>query len=48
MTTSEEATSDGKKCTLELYRKGRDYINHALKILPFIEAISELHPIAKG
>jgi len=28
--------------------KGRDYINHALKILPFIEAISEVHPIAKG
>jgi len=29
-------------------REGRDYINHALKILPFIEAISEVHPIAKG
>ena len=29
-------------------REGRSYINHALKILPFIEAISEVHPIAKG
>ena len=29
-------------------REGRDYINHAVKILPFIEAISEAYPIAKG
>jgi hypothetical protein len=29
-------------------REGKDYINHALKILPFIEAMSELHSTAKG
>ena len=29
-------------------REGYDYIDYALKILPFIEAISEVHPIAKG
>jgi hypothetical protein len=29
-------------------REGRDYINHAINVLPFIEAISEAHPIAKG
>jgi len=29
--------------------EGRDYINDALKILPFIEVISEkVHAIAKG
>ena len=28
--------------------EGRDYINHALNIFPFIEVISEVHPIAKG
>ena len=28
--------------------EGRGYINHAVKIFPFIEAISEVHPIAKG
>ena len=29
-------------------REGRDYVKHALNIVPFIEAISEVHPIAKG
>ena len=29
-------------------REGREYINHAINILPFIEAISEACPIAKG
>ena len=29
-------------------KEGRDYIKHALKILPFIEAISEFNPFAKG
>jgi hypothetical protein len=32
----------------ELPTEGREYIKHALKIFPFIEAISEVHPIAKG
>ena len=29
-------------------RKGKDYINHAINVLPFIEAISEGNSIAKG
>ena len=29
-------------------REGRDYINHAINALPFIETICEVHPIAKG
>ena len=28
--------------------EGRDYIKHALNIFPFIEAISEVNPIAKS
>jgi hypothetical protein len=29
-------------------REGRDYIKHALELMPFIEAASELHPTAKS
>jgi len=29
-------------------RDGRAYINHAIKVLPFIEAAAEANPIAKG
>ena len=29
-------------------REGREYINHAINVLPFIEAASEANPIAKG
>ena len=29
-------------------REGREYINHAINVLPFIEAASEGNPIAKG
>jgi len=29
-------------------REGREYINHAIKVLPFIEAAAEANPFAKG
>ena len=29
-------------------KEGREYINHAIKVLPFIEAAAEANPIAKG
>jgi hypothetical protein len=29
-------------------REGCDYITHVINALPFIEAICEVHPIAKG
>jgi hypothetical protein len=29
-------------------KEGREFINHAIKVLPFIEAASEANPIAKG
>ena len=29
-------------------REGREYINHAIKILPFIEAPAEVNTIARG
>jgi len=29
-------------------KEGREYINHAIKVLPFIEAPAEANPIAKG
>ncbi|KIM37236.1 hypothetical protein M413DRAFT_448725 [Hebeloma cylindrosporum] len=29
-------------------REGREYINHALKLVSFIEPISEVHPVAKA
>ena len=28
--------------------EGSDYINHAMNALPFIEAISEVHPTVKS
>jgi len=32
----------------EPLKEGRDYINHALNILHFLEGMSEMHPIAEG
>jgi len=28
--------------------EGRDYLRHARNLFPFLEAIAELHPFAKG
>ena len=36
------------RITQEPPTEGRDYIKHALNIFPFIEAISEVNPVAKG
>jgi len=32
----------------EAPREGREYINHAINVFPFIEVASEANPIAKG
>ena len=42
------AESDNSRIMQDPPREGSDYINHALKMLPFIEGISEVYPVAKG